>query len=187
MNKIATKLEGVFIIEPRVFGDARGYFMETWSTKNFEDIGLRYDFVQDNQSYSSQKGILRGIHFQNAPMAQAKLVRVTRGAVLDVAVDLRKGSPTYQQWVAVELSAENKRMLMIPRGFGHGFKTLTDDVEFVYKVDNLYSKECDRGIRFNDPAVGVDWGEVQEDLLSPKDTTAPLLADSDCNFVFGEI
>ena len=187
MNKIPTKLEGVFIIEPRVFGDARGYFMETWSTKNFEDIGLRYDFVQDNQSYSSQKGILRGIHFQNAPMAQAKLVRVTRGAVLDVAVDLRRGSPAYRQWVAVELSAENKRMLMIPRGFGHGFKTLTDDVEFVYKVDNLYSKECDRGIRFNDPAIGVDWGEVQEDLLSPKDTTAPLLADSDCNFVYGGI
>ena len=172
MNLVKTKLEGVVIIEPQVFGDQRGYFMETWSTRNFEQLGLHYDFVQDNQSYSAQKGILRGIHFQNAPMAQAKLVPVTRGAVLDVAV---------------ELSADNKRMLMIPRGFGHGFKTLTDDVEFVYKVDNLYSKECDRGIRFNDPAIGVDWGEVKEELLSRKDTTSPLLADSDCNFVYGEI
>ena len=187
MNKIATKLEGVYIIEPQVFGDQRGYFMEVWSTRNFAELGLHYDFVQDNQSFSSQKGILRGIHFQNAPMAQAKLVRVTKGAVMDVVVDLRKGSPTYCQWEAVVLSADNKRMLMIPRGFGHGFKTLTDDVEFCYKVDNLYSKECDRGIRFNDPAIGVDWGEVREELLSPKDTNAPLLADSDCNFVYGEI
>lgn len=187
MEKIATKLDGVYIIEPKVYGDARGYFMETWSTRNFEELSLNYTFVQDNQSFSAQKGILRGIHFQNAPMAQAKLVRVIRGAVLDVAVDLRKGSPTYRQWVAVELSAENKRMLMIPRGFGHGFRTLTDDVEFTYKVDNLYSKECDRGIRFNDPAIGVDWGEVREDLLSQKDISSPLLADSDCNYVYGEI
>ena len=187
MKKIETKLPGVYIIEPQVFGDQRGYFMETWSTRNFEEMGLNYNFVQDNQSFSSQKGILRGIHFQNAPMAQAKLVRVTRGAVLDVAVDLRKGSPTYRQWVSVELSAENKRMLMIPRGFGHGFKTLTDDVEFCYKVDNLYSRECDRGIRFNDPSIGVEWGEVVESLLSPKDTNSPLLDDSDCNFVYREI
>ena len=187
MKKIETCLPGVYIIEPQVFGDARGYFMETWSTRNFEELGLRYDFVQDNQSYSAQRGILRGIHFQNAPCAQAKLVRVTRGAVLDVAVDLRRGSPTYCQWTAVELSAENKRMLMIPRGFGHGFKTLTADVEFCYKVDALYSRECDRGIRFDDPAIGVDWGEVREELLSVKDTAAPLLRDSDCNFVYGEI
>ena len=185
MKKIETKLPGVYIIEPQVFGDQRGYFMETWSTRNFEEMGLHYDFVQDNQSYSAQKGILSGIHFQNAPMAQAKLVRVTRGAVLDVAVDLRKGSPTYKQWVAVELSAENKRMLIIPRGFGHGFKTLTNDVEFCYKVDIVYSKECDRGIRYNDPSIGVDWGEVEDSLLSQKDTTSPLLEDSDCNFVFG--
>jgi len=187
MNKIETSLPGVYIIEPRVFGDQRGYFMETWSTRNFEEMGLHYDFVQDNQSYSSQKGILRGIHFQNAPFAQAKLVRVTRGAVLDVAVDLRRGSPTYKQWVAVELSAENKRMMMIPRGFGHGFKTLTEDVEFCYKADNLYSKECDRGIRFDDPEIGVDWGEVTRELLSEKDTHSPLLRDSDCNFVYGEV
>ena len=184
MKRIDTALPGVCIIEPDVHGDARGYFMETYSTRNFAAIGIDTVFVQDNQSFSSQKGILRGINFQNNPMAQAKLVRVTKGAVLDVAVDLRKGSPTYKQWVAVELSAENKRMLFIPRGFGHGFRTLTDDVEFCYKVDNLYSKECDRGIRYNDPAIGVDWGEVNESLLSAKDTTSPLLADSDCNFAF---
>ena len=187
MNRIETKLPGVCIVEPAVHGDSRGYFMETYSTKAFADIGIDTVFVQDNQSFSSQKGILRGIHFQNAPMAQAKLVRVTRGAVMDVAVDLRKGSPTYRQWVAVELSTENKRMLYIPRGFGHGFKTLTADVEFCYKVDNLYSKECDRGIRFNDPSIGVDWGEVAQNLLSNKDMTSPLLMDSDCNFVYGEI
>ena len=187
MKRIDTKLPGVYIVEPQVFGDQRGYFMETYNQKAFADIGITAEFVQDNQSFTATKGVLRGIHFQNAPMAQAKLVRVTRGAVMDVAVDLRRGSPTYKQWVAVELSAENKRMLFIPRGFGHGFKTLTDDVEFCYKVDNLYSRECDRGIRFNDPAIGVDWGEVTESLLSQKDTTAPLLEDSDCNFVYGEI
>lgn len=186
MKKIETKLSGVYIIEPQVFGDHRGYFMETWSTKNFEDIGLKYNFVQDNQSFTAQKGTLRGLHFQNDPMSQAKLVRVTKGTVLDVAVDLRKGSPTYKQWVAVELSAENKRMLMIPRGFGHGFKTLTNNVEFCYKVDNLYSKEHDRGIRFDDPTINVDWGEVVEELLSAKDTGAPLLDDSDCNFTFNK-
>jgi len=187
MKKIETGLPGVYIIEPQVIGDQRGYFMETWSTRNFEALGLAYSFVQDNQSFSSRKGILRGIHFQNAPMAQAKLVRVIRGAVLDVAVDLRRGSPTYRQWVSVELSAENKRLLMIPRGFGHGFKTLTDDVEFCYKVDNLYSRECDRGIRYDDPSIGVQWGEVARELLSPKDTTSPLLDDSDCNFIYGEV
>ncbi len=184
MKKIETKLPGVYIIEPQVFGDHRGYFMETWSTKNFSDIGLDYTFVQDNQSYTKQKGTLRGIHFQNDPMAQAKLVRVTKGAVLDVAVDLRRGSPTYKQWVAVELSAENKRMLMIPRGFGHGFKTLSEDVEFCYKVDNLYSKEHDRGIRFDDGEIGVEWGKVIDELLSAKDTQAPTLSQSDCNFIY---
>ena len=184
MKKIETKLPGVYIIEPDVRGDARGYFMEVWSTRNFEELGLHYDFVQDNQSFSAKKGVLRGLHFQNAPMSQAKLVRVTRGAVMDVAVDLRKGSPTYRQWTAVELSEENKRMLMIPRGFGHGFKALTDNVEFCYKVDNLYSKELDRGIRFDDPTIGVEWGEVDEALLSAKDVNAPLLDDSDCKFEY---
>ena len=185
MKRIDTKLPGVVIVEPQVFGDHRGYFMETYSTKAFADIGITNEFVQDNQSFTAQKGTLRGIHFQNAPMAQAKLVRVTRGAVLDVAVDLRKGSPTYRQWVGVELSAENKRMLFIPRGFGHGFVTLTDDVEFCYKVDNLYSREHDRGIRFDDPEIGVEWG-VSAPVLSQKDETSPLLVNSDCNFVYDE-
>ena len=184
MKKIETTIPGVYIIEPQVFGDHRGYFVETWSTKSFADIGLYYDFVQDNQSFTAQKGTLRGIHFQNSPMSQTKLVRVTKGAVLDVAVDLRRGSPTYKQWVAVELTAENKKMLLIPRGFGHGFKALTDDVEFCYKVDNLYSKECDRSIRFDDPTIAVAWGDVHEELLSAKDTGAPLLDDSDCNFIY---
>lgn len=187
MKRVETKLPGVCIVEPDVYGDQRGYFMETYSTRTFAEIGIDAVFVQDNQSFTAQRGVLRGIHFQNTPMAQAKLVRVTRGAVMDVAVDLRCGSPTYRQWVAVELSAENRRMLYIPRGFGHGFKTLTDNVEFCYKVDNLYSKACDRGIRFDDPAIGVDWGEVTEHLLSQKDTIAPLLDESDCNFIYGDI
>ena len=185
MKRIDTKLPGVCILEPVVHGDHRGYFMETYSTRALHELGIDNVFVQDNQSFSAQKGICRGIHFQNDPMAQAKLVRVTKGAVLDVAVDLRKGSPTYKQWVGVELSSENKRMLFIPRGFGLGFVTLTDDVEFCYKVDNLYSKECDRGIRFNDPSIGVDWG-IDDPILSQKDTTSPMLDDSDCNFVYGE-
>ena len=186
MKRIDTKLPGVCILEPVVHGDHRGYFMETYSTAAFAAVGIDTVFVQDNQSFSAQKGVLRGIHFQNAPMAQAKLVRVTKGAVLDVAVDLRKGSPTYCQWVSVELSAENKRMFYIPRGFGHGFVTLTDGVEFCYKVDNLYSRECDRGIRFNDPDIGVAWG-IEAPILSQKDTTSPLLSESDCNFVYGEV
>lgn len=186
MKRIDTKLPGVCIVEPQVHGDHRGYFMETYSTQAFAQIGIDAQFVQDNQSFTAQKGTLRGLHFQNAPMAQAKLVRVTHGAVLDVAVDLRKGSPTYKQWVGVELSAENKRMLYIPRGFGHGFVTLTDDVEFCYKVDNLYSRECDRGVRFDDPSIGVAWG-VTEPILSQKDTTSPRVDESDCNFVYEEV
>lgn len=185
MYRIETQLPGVCIIEPQVFGDHRGYFMETYSTKAFSDIGINCNFVQDNQSYTAQKGTLRGIHFQNEPFAQAKLVRVTHGAVLDVAVDLRKGSPTYRQWVGVELTAENKRMLFIPRGFGHGFVTLTDDVEFCYKVDNLYSKQCDRGIHFDDPAIGVQWG-IENPILSQKDSSSPFLVDCDCNFIYKE-
>ena len=187
MNRIDTALPGVCIVEPKAFGDHRGYFMETYNQQAFADIGITNVFVQDNQSFTAAKGTLRGIHFQNAPMAQAKLVRVMTGSVLDVAVDLRRGSPTYRQWVAVELSADNRRMLFIPRGFGHGFVTLTDDVTFCYKVDNLYSRECDRGIRYNDSTIGVDWGTVHDELLSPKDTSSPLLDDSDCNFVFGEV
>lgn len=187
MKKIETELPGVYILEPDVHGDRRGYFMETYNRQTLANLGITGEFVQDNQSFTAARGVLRGIHFQNAPHAQAKIVRVTRGVVMDVAVDLRRGSPTYRRWTAVELSADNKRMLYIPRGFGHGFKTLTDDVEFCYKVDSLYNRDSDRGIRFDDPAIGVQWGEVTRSLLSPKDMAAPLLKDSDCNFVYGEI
>ena len=186
MDFIKTKIDGVVIVEPKVFGDHRGFFMESYSKREFEKAGLFYDFVQDNHSSSTVKGTLRGIHFQKGDKAQAKLVRCARGAVLDVAVDLRPASPTYKQWVAVERSEENKRQLLIPRGFGHGFVTLTDGVEFCYKVDNLYSRECDRGIRFNDPDIGVAWG-IEAPILSQKDTTSPLLSESDCNFVYGEV
>lgn len=183
MNVIKTKLDGVVIIEPDVFGDQRGWFMETWTKQKLENIGINVEFVQDNQSYTANKGTLRGLHFQNEPYAQSKLVRVVRGAVLDVAVDIRKGSPTYKQWVSVELSAENKRQFFIPRGFAHGFLALTDDVEFVYKCDNYYNKECDRSIRFDDKAIGVEWG-IENPLVSQKDENAPLLEDSDCNFKY---
>ena len=171
-------------MEPQVFGDRRGWFMETWSQKNMEDIGLKVDFVQDNQSFTSCKGTIRGIHFQNSPMAQAKLVRVVRGAVADVAIDLRKGSPTFGKWTSALLSADNKRQVFIPRGFGHAFLTLTDEVEFLYKCDCLYSPEYDRNIRWDDPTIGIDWpslGLEARPILSPKDASAPLLQDSDCN------
>ena len=177
MNFVKTEIEGVYIVEPKVFGDHRGFFMESWSKKDFEAAALFYDFVQDNHSSSAVKGTLRGIHFQRGDKAQAKLVRCVRGAVLDVAVDLRPQSPTYKKWVAVELSEENKRMLLIPRGFGHGFVTLTDDVEFLYKADNPYCPEADGGIRWNDPEIGVDWG-VEAPVLSAKDQTAPFLKDA---------
>ena len=141
-----------------------------------EEAGLFYDFVQDNHSSSTAKGTLRGIHFQKGEWCQAKLVRCTRGAVLDVAVDLRKSSPTYKKWVGVELSEENKKQLLIPRGFGHGFVTLTDHVEFMYKADNYYAPQADAGIRWNDPTIGVDWG-IEEPILSEKDKKNPWFAD----------
>ena len=187
MKKIETKIPGVVIIEPDIHGDHRGYFMETYSTSNFHVLGIDNVFVQDNMSFTAKKGTLRGLHFQNDPMAQAKLVSCTKGTVIDVAVDIRKGSPTYKQWVAVELSEENKKMFFIPRGFAHGFLTLTDNVEFRYKVDNLYSKEHDRGIRYDDPSVNVDWGGLLngiEPILSDKDKNGPTLDESDCNFKF---
>ena len=187
MELIKTEIDGVVIIEPDVFGDHRGYFMETYNKEKYEALGITNDFVQDNMSFSAQKGTLRGLHFQNAPMAQAKLVSCTKGTVIDVAVDIRKGSPTYGKWVSVELSAENKRQFYIPRGFAHGFLTLTDDVEFRYKVDNFYSKEHDRGIRYDDPTCNVDWGSLLdgiEPILSDKDKNGPTLDQSDCNFIY---
>lgn len=183
MNVIKTELLDVYILEPKKFGDHRGWFMESWSQKKMEDAGLFYNFVQDNQSFSEKKGTLRGLHFQKGEAAQAKLVRCVKGAVVDFAVDMRKGSPTYKKWVGVELSPENNRQLLIPRGFLHGFVTLTDNVEFLYKADNYYSPENDRGIRWNDPDIGVDWN-IAEPITSEKDDTAPLLKDSDIDFVY---
>ncbi len=183
MNVIKTEIDGVVIIEPKVFGDKRGYFFESYSLKKMQEHGLDYNFVQDNQSFSANKGTLRGIHFQNGDAAQAKLVRVCSGAVLDVAVDLRKGSPTYKKWIAVELSAENKRQLLIPRGFGHGFVTLTDNVEFLYKADNYYNAEQDRSILWCDEEIGIDW-QVKNPIVSEKDAAAPKLSESDVNFKY---
>ena len=176
MKIIKTKLDGVVIIEPDVFGDNRGFFMESWNKKKMAEAGLDYDFVQDNHSKSTVKGTLRGIHFQKGDKAQAKLVRCVKGAVLDVAVDLRRNSPTFKQWVGVELSEENKKQLLIPRGFGHGFVTLTDDVEFLYKADNYYAPAADAGIRWNDPEIGVEWG-IENPILSDKDKNNPFLED----------
>lgn len=184
MKVTETSLNDVYVIEPQIFGDHRGWFMESYSEVKFEAAGITNDFVQDNQSFSAQKGTLRGLHYQLNPKAQAKIVRCTKGAILDVAVDLRKGSPMYKKWVAVELSAENKKQLFIPRGFAHGFATLTDDVEVQYKADNYYAPECDGNILFNDPEIGVDWGEG-EFILSEKDEKAPLLKDrTNLNFVY---
>lgn len=184
MEVIQTELPDVKVLVPRVFGDNRGWFMESWSNRDMEQAGLSFAFLQDNHSFSAQKGTLRGLHFQKYPFAQAKLVRCVRGAILDVAVDIRQGSPYFGKWTAVELSAENKQQLLIPRGFAHGFLTLTDDAEILYKADQYYSPETDRSIAWNDPAIGVAWG-ITTPILSLKDKTAPLLADSDANFVYG--
>ncbi len=178
-----TKIKGVFEIEPQVFGDNRGWFCETYSKKEFEKLGINTDFVQDNRSFSAKKGTLRGLHCQKNPMAQAKLVSCIRGKILDVAVDIRKGSPTYMQWVAVELSDENKKMLYIPKGCLHGFVTLSDDVEIAYKVDEFYSPENDRSICFCDPEFGVEWG-ITDPVLSEKDKKAPLYNESDVDFEY---
>ena len=186
MKVTETQLKDVYIIEPQVFGDYRGWFMESYSKIKLTEAGIDCDFVQDNQSLSAQKGTLRGLHYQLNPKAQTKIVRCTKGAILDVAVDIRKGSPMYKKWVAVELSAENKKQLFIPRGFAHGFVTLTDDVEVQYKADNYYAPECDGNILYNDPDIGVEWGEG-EFILSEKDKNAPLLKErTNLNFVYEE-
>ncbi len=175
-----TKIKDVYIIDVKTYGDNRGYFMETYKESDFKAAGLDYNFVQDNQS-SSRKGVLRGLHFQKTH-PQAKLVRVLKGEVFDVAVDLRKDSPTYGQWVGVVLSEENKRQFMIPRGFAHGFVVMSDYAEFAYKCDDLYHPEDEGGIMWNDPAIGIEWPEVGEIILSEKDKLHPSLADSKTEF-----
>lgn len=179
-----TALSDVLIVTPRRFGDARGWFMETCSTPKLAEAGIAVEWVQDNHSFSATKGTLRGLHYQAPPHAQDKLVRCSRGAILDVAVDFRAGSPTFGKWVGVELSAENGRQLLVPRGFLHGFVTLTDDVEVQYKCSDVYAPDCDGAVRWNDPEIGIDWG-VAVPMLSDKDAKAPLLKDAPRPFVWG--
>lgn len=185
MDIIKTDIEGVLIIKPRIFEDSRGYFFESFNKKNFEElIGTTVDFVQDNESKSS-KGVMRGLHFQKPPFAQAKLVRCVRGRVLDVAVDIRKGSPTYGRHVAVELTGDNHLQFFIPRGFAHGFAVLSDEALFQYKCDNYYAPQADGGISIEDKSLGIDWRMPTSDvLISEKDKHHPLLKDFDSPFEF---
>jgi len=186
MNFIRTDIEDVIIIEPQVHGDNRGYFVETFRADKLEEfLGYKINFTQDNESKSS-RGVLRGLHYQLHPAAQTKLVRVIQGRVLDVAVDIRKDSSTFGKHVSVELSGENKRQLLVPRGFAHGFVVLEDDTVFAYKVDNYYSPQNDRGILFSDDALGIDWRVLHEELnLSAKDKVQPKLSDTDDIFEYG--
>lgn len=182
MEVIHTAINGVVIIEPRIFGDNRGYFFESFSQREFEEKVCRTTFVQDNES-KSIAGVVRGLHFQKPPFSQSKLVRVVRGAVLDVAVDIRKGSPTYGQHVAVELTEDNHRQFFVPRGFAHGFAVLSDEAIFQYKCDNFYAPQSEGAIAWNDPALGIDWRVPAENrILSEKDMHHPLLADLDSPF-----
>lgn len=180
MKIYKTAIDGVLILEPQVFEDERGYFFESYNQAKMEEAGLHYNFIQDNQSKSCY-GTVRGIHFQKGEFSQAKLVRVLEGTVLDVAVDLRKNSPTFGKHVAVELSAENKKQLLIPRGFGHGFSVLSQTAVFAYKCDNVYNKASEGGVRFDDPDIGVDWKiDSKKAILSEKDKNAPLLKEVEC-------
>jgi len=184
MKFIKTAIPDVYIIEPSVFGDERGYFLESFNLEKFKENIYAINFVQDNESKSS-KGVLRGLHFQKPPFEQAKLVRCIEGRVMDVAVDIRKGSPTYGQHVAVELTGENKRQLFVPRGFAHGFSVLSDTAVFAYKVDNIYAPESDSGIRYDDKDLNIDWGLPEEDVqLSVKDENLSFFKDFDSPFKF---
>jgi len=176
-------IQDVKLVTPARFGDDRGFFSETYNAQRFKDAGIEADFIQDNHSLSAQRGTVRGLHFQAPPFAQSKLVRVLRGTILDVAVDVRKGSPTYGKWVSAELSAENGVQIFVPRGFLHGFVTLEPDTEIAYKVDNYYSKECDGAVLWNDPALGIDWGiPANEAVLSDKDAAAQSFAEFETPF-----
>lgn len=185
MELIRTEIEGPVIIEPRIFGDERGYFYESYSQREFEEKVCKTVFVQDNQSKSCY-GVLRGLHFQKPPYAQSKLVRVVKGKVLDVAVDIRKGSPTFGKHVAVELTEDNHRQLFVPRGFAHGFAVLSEEAVFQYKCDSFYAPQSEGAIAWNDPELGIDWKlSPEEVILSAKDKTHPCLKDADIPFVYG--
>jgi len=183
MEVIKTDIKDLYIIETQVFKDNRGWFMESYSAQKFKEKGLDIEFIQDNHSLSKEKGVLRGLHFQLQPKAQTKLVRCIRGKIYDVAVDLREGSPTYKKWFGVELSAENKKQFLIPKGFAHGFLTLSKNTEVQYKVDEYYAPQYDRSIKYNDPEINVEWN-IDNFILSDKDKNAPLLKDSDVNFKY---
>lgn len=174
----------VILIEPKVFPDDRGFFMETYKYSNFSDFGIAEHFVQDNHSHS-RRGVLRGLHYQRNPKAQEKLVWVVIGEILDVAVDIRKGSPTYGKWVGIALSAENKRMLYIPLGFAHGFCVLSEEAEVLYKTTEEYAPECDAGIIWNDPEIGIQW-PIEKPVVSAKDAELPLLSEAENGFTYGE-
>lgn len=181
MNVIETKLNGVVIIEPKVHADNRGFFMESYSQERFKQQGINNIFIQDNHSLSVEVGVIRGLHYQLDPKAQTKLVRVSVGAIFDVVVDIRRSSPTFGQWVGVTLSENNKRQLLVPRGFAHGFCTIVPNTQVIYKVDEYYSPENDRGILWNDPVIGIDW-PISNPILSEKDSKHPLLRDAEINF-----
>ena len=186
MNVIKTELEGVVIIEPRIFNDARGYFFESFSQRDFNEQVREVIFVQDNESKSSY-GVLRGLHYQKPPFTQSKLVRVVKGSVLDVAVDIRKGSPTFGKYVAVELTEDNHRQFFVPRGFAHGFSVLSETAVFQYKCDNFYAPKSEGAIAWNDPGIGIDWRiPADKVLLSAKDANHPLLKDAELVFDYGE-
>ncbi len=179
MHIETTALEGVLVLEPKRFGDARGFFSESWNARVMAEHGIELDFVQDNHSMSAKAGTVRGLHYQVEPHAQAKLVRCGRGRLFDVAVDIRRGSATFGRWVGVELSFENGRQLLVPAGFAHGFVTREDETEIVYKCSDYYAPDCDRAIRYDDPAIGIDWDLRAEPILSEKDAAAPRLADAE--------
>lgn len=190
INVTKTNLTDVLIVEPAVFGDHRGFFTESYSEEDFKVAGITANFVQDNHSLSSQAGVLRGLHFQKGESAQTKLIRVVTGAVLDVIVDIRKGSPTYGKWEGYILSEANHRQLLVPKGFAHGFVTLTDNVNFLYKCDNYYNAEADGGIAFDDPDLAIDWPiNIKKAILSEKDQHHPTLKEfsAENTFVYGEI
>lgn len=179
-----TALKGVLILTPVRHGDARGFFSESWNHKRMQAAGLGFDFVQDNHSLSTAHGTLRGLHYQSPPHAQAKLVRCAKGRLFDVAVDIRKGSPTFSQWIGVDLSFDNGKQLLIPEGFLHGFITRAPDTEIAYKCTDYYAPECDGAVRFDDPDIAIDWGQSSTPVLSEKDTAAPFLRDFDSPFIY---